>query len=429
MSDSDIAMPPNDEPRLFRTGVTWNMGAFALMAVCGGLLNILIAVFYDAAALGVFNQVFAAYIVYAQLAVGGVHHSVQRHVAALGGNPTSQGTTALAAMTVCLITASIFGPVMWLSAEPIASMLASADVAEGIRWAAPGLSLFALNKVLLGILNGQRRMRGYAIAQGLRPLAMTVLIGIAGFTHWPAARLTGILTAAEAMVLLVALPAVWPTLRLAVRPLGEDIRRHVRFGLKGFSSGILVELNTRIDVLMLGLWMNDSVVGVYSFAALLVEGFSQLLVVLRVNYNPRLAELLHHQAFDLLKQTVRQGVRRTYGVMTLVGIAGIAAFPLTTWLAGGQIDPTESWRVFAILMTGLILASGHLPFGQILLQADRPGTHTIMMGGVVIFNAAANIALIPVWGAAGAAAATAAAFVVQAITLRMLTTRTTGSIF
>jgi O-antigen/teichoic acid export membrane protein len=64
----------------FKQDITWNAGAFALSALFGVLVNLLIIRFYDASALGVFNLVYAIFILLSQLAVGGVHLAVQAFI-------------------------------------------------------------------------------------------------------------------------------------------------------------------------------------------------------------------------------------------------------------------------------------------------------------------------------------------------------------
>ena len=52
---------------------------------------------------------------------------------------------------------------------------------------------------------------------------------------------------------------------------------------------MLIELNTRVDIIMIGIFMSDEKVGIYSFAALFAEGFYQLLIVLQNIMNPIMA--------------------------------------------------------------------------------------------------------------------------------------------
>ena len=51
---------------------------------------------------------------------------------------------------------------------PIGRLAESEAGGRGIALAAPGLLFFALNKVLMGILNGRRRMKAFAAAQAYR---------------------------------------------------------------------------------------------------------------------------------------------------------------------------------------------------------------------------------------------------------------------
>jgi hypothetical protein len=66
----------------FNTDLLWNMASFGLVAIIGIVLNIIIFKVYHTDVLGVFNQVFAIYLLLSQLAVGGVHLGVQRFVPA-----------------------------------------------------------------------------------------------------------------------------------------------------------------------------------------------------------------------------------------------------------------------------------------------------------------------------------------------------------
>ena len=50
-------------------------------------------------------------------------------------------------------------------------------------------------------------------------------------------------------------------------------------------------MNTRIDVIMLGFFLDDKSVGIYSFAAFFAEGFLQLIIVIQNNLNPKIALL------------------------------------------------------------------------------------------------------------------------------------------
>ena len=74
-------------------------------------------------------------------------------------------------------------------------------------------------------------------------------------------------------------------------------------------------------------------------------------------------------------------------------------------------------------MSGIVLSSGYIPFGQILVQAGRPGLQTILTLMLVLFNFTVNMLLIPILGIIGAAAASAMAHVVGVLLLKLFAQR------
>jgi O-antigen/teichoic acid export membrane protein len=74
-----IAAPSREK---FRSDVAWNFASLAFLGVSGLGLNVLIGRTFGPADLGIFNQVWAVYIFFSQLAVGGIDLSVLKEVAA-----------------------------------------------------------------------------------------------------------------------------------------------------------------------------------------------------------------------------------------------------------------------------------------------------------------------------------------------------------
>ncbi|MBT6093850.1 MAG: oligosaccharide flippase family protein, partial [Rhodospirillaceae bacterium] len=159
----------------------WNYGAFAIMAGTGVILNFFIAAHFGTAALGVFNQIYAVYIVSAQLAVFGIHDSAQKYIAQhnndAGVRQTVARTAVIAAAGFGIVVAALVG----LCADLIGRIVQSQPVGLGVALAAPGLLFFAINKVLMGIINGERRMRAFALVQGVRVLS---ILGFAFLTAY-----------------------------------------------------------------------------------------------------------------------------------------------------------------------------------------------------------------------------------------------------
>ena len=406
----------------FGQDVLWNVVSFGIMAACGIGINLIIGRWYSPDVLGVFNQTYAIFVIASQFAVAGIHLSVVKYVAQYSDKPNIYRPMNTAALLLASLFAGISCTALGLSSSQIGRWFDSPGLAAGILYIVPGLFFFSINKILLSILNGLSRMRIYAVYQSLRYLTIIAgLLGIASL-QLPGESLMFSFTVAELVVFVAMLPALFREFALpAIRTLRKDLRVHFDFGMRSFLSNVFLQTNNRVDILILGLFWSDRTVGIYSFAAILVDGIFQLPVVLRTNYNPVLVRLISENQLEALKATANKGVRITYAAMLVICLFALLCFPLGALVVSHSTDYLRSWPILAILLTGLTLGSGYIPFSNILLQAGRPGLHTIMVGLWVLSNLVLNLLLVPFYGIWGAAIATALAYALLAVFVKVST--------
>ncbi len=398
----------------------WNYGAFVLMAGTGVVLNFFIAAHFGTAALGQFNQIYAVYIVAAQLAVFGIHDAAQKYVAQHAGDTSSRLHAARAAVGLAALLGLVIAAAVWLLAGAIGSIADSEPVGAGVALAAPGLALFAVNKVLMGILNGERRIRAIAIMQGVRVLAILVFAFLTADQGWPAYILGAGFTVAEALIVLPLLVLVKPWRRGAEATEGTGLwlRRHLGFGSKALPNGFLAESYVRVDVLMLAVFVDDVAIGIYSFAAMFIEGLYQVPVVVRTVVNPVLVRLISDGDRAALGRFGRRIM--VLSLVTFVATAGSVhlVFPyLAPWFPEGLVSSAE--LVLLPLTIGLGFYAAFVPLDFILMQAGQPGRQSTLMTVNILINVGLNIWLIPIYGIQGAAMATACAFAVSGFTLNV----------
>ncbi|MCC6250303.1 MAG: polysaccharide biosynthesis C-terminal domain-containing protein, partial [Rubrivivax sp.] len=191
-------------------------------------------------------------------------------------------------------------------------------------------------------------------------------------------------------------------------------------------AGMFAEFNSRIDVLLIGVFLPDREVGIYSFAAMMVDGVYHVLAMIRINFNPVLVGALrdgdHAQATALRRQAARWVLPAT-GVMALVAIA--ALWVLSMWVVPHK-DLHEGLPSLLILMSGLVLVSALVPFDNLLMVSGHPGYQTLQQVFTVTANAAVAVLLLPVLGIAGAACGTALSYVAGAAALLVFGRRVVG---
>ena len=305
--------------------------------------------------------------------------------------------------------------------------MSSPAVGEGIFWAAPGLALFSINKYFLNTLNGLQEIKLFSAFSSLRYVGL--LMGVV-FFHLSGAdgnKLPAIFTISE-FLLFVLLTINLRTLFRWNTATGHWpwLRRHLTFGVKAMPGGVFAEANTRVDVLMLGYFLSDSAVGLFSFAAILAEGLLQFPLVIKRQVDPVITAYAVAGDNVGLERFLRK-VRNTVYILTaIIGITAIAAYPYFIAIVQPAGELQDSWMVFTILMGFAALQGGYIALGGVLSQTGHPGRQTIYLMMAIVTNVILNIVLIPQMGINGGAFATGITYVASVFYLKHLVSRSIG---
>lgn len=400
----------------FNINVIYNLASLVVLSIGGVLINFLILQLRSETALGIFNQVFAPYLILSQLGVGGVQFSILKHISHVQDDVEKCADVAASAL---LIIISLSIPIcvgMFLGADWFAAFVDSSAVGFGLKLAAPGLLFFTLNKALINIINGLNVMRAYAIFRALRFILIPVVILGIILLDYPDAYLPLSLTITELILLIVMLAYIYRYLLpiRAIRNLRYHIQSHVSYGLRGVMSGVLIEMNTRTDIMVLGYFMSDANVGIYSFVAVLVEGFAQIPYALRWTIDPVIGQHFAREEFQEVS-VFAQKIRKNFVLpITLLGCAAILGYPIALTIVQTGLPIKTSWLLFSILMGGAIINARFRPFSGIFLQSGRPGIYSVIIIILVLTNLSLNVIFIQVFGLYGAAIATSIVYLLEA---------------
>jgi O-antigen/teichoic acid export membrane protein len=417
-----------DEGHRLRRDIGWNLVSVFLLGAVGLGLNFLIAGWWDADALGSFTLVTIPFFAFAVAGACGLQYAVLRAVAEQPDDRDRVAVVVVGALVPGVVLAAIVTLLFVALRGPMGDLLDSAAVTRGVLWAAPGLFCFAVNKIILGVTNGLRRMRAYAMYTSLRYVLIGTGLVLAHVLELRAHQLPAIWTFTECTLFVVLLVELFTTVRIARGFNSASItwaRRHLDFGARGVLATLAQEVNSKIDVWLLGVALPDNRVGIYSLASALYEGAMQIAVVLQNNLNPMIAKAIAEGDRTGVEALARR-IRRWF-VPAMVGICALAAaaYPLIIPRLLGA-DYADGAPAFGIMMAGLAIASPWLPFVQLLLMAGKPGWYTVTISIVLAVNFVANLALIPLLELRGAALATATAMIVSALLIFMFARRKVG---
>lgn len=387
------------------------------MGLSGILLNVLLVAYYGETVLGTFNLTYAVYIVVSQLAVFGIQSSVLKHTSEWVGDHAQLSAVLSSALWLTAIIAALTCGVVYLAAPTVGRILGSPSVMEGLLCSVAGLWCFSMNKILLAFINGRHFMRAFAILNLCRYASLPAFLILLFVMNVPPAQLPMVLSLTEGCLLIVllcfSLRFFSPGLPVLVW-----VRKHLVFGGKAMIGGGVVELNTRVDVLVLGLFTNERTVGTYSFAAMLAEGLDQIPGIFRVNLNPLITRMSVAGRRQELAAMIRDFIHKWTWPAWGVGVLAVAAFPALTWLLRNNLDWWHAWVVFSILTAGVVWRSGYAVFWELPVQSGHPGWQTALFAAVALTNVALNVALVPLWGMLGAALATSCSFLLSIFYLK-----------
>lgn len=416
----DLTQAPHT-PSTFLNQTVWVFGSFAVISLAGATLTFWLAAFVGPKALGIFNQLYALYIILGQLFVIGLNDSTLKFSAQHREN----GEELEPALGCALLTATVAGLagslLTYAFARPLAYVMDSDPVGDGIVFIAPALFLFVINKVLASYVNGVQRMRYYAVAQSLRGVLLVILI-VAITTNGYALSYFGLaFVGAEVGVLLIFVPVLAQCLRsrFSLATLRRWIRTHCAFGLRALPHGLLSESFFRIDILVLAVFLSDADVGIYSFVAFFIEGLLQIPYIVRVVTTPRLVAIMEDRDLSALRLQALKSIPSSAAAAALAAGFLVLVFPLIqTWFP--LVEDPRSLTILKILLIGVCAYAFFAPFENIFLSAGRPDLQSLFMVIITASNVALNFILIPQYGLSGAAAATTITFFVSSLALNLI---------
>ncbi|MFC4558016.1 flippase [Virgibacillus kekensis] len=202
----------------------------------------------------------------------------------------------------------------------------------------------------------------------------------------------------------------------------QHYKNSIKYGLKSHLSNIMSFLNYRLDILLIGFFLNATSVGFYTIAVSIAEKLWILSKSISAVLFPRIAS--SNDEDD--KNNITSMVSRMVFAISAVG--GVVLFFISGFLIellfgneyGASIEP------FKILLPGIVLGSMARLISNDIAGRGKPEINMYTSICMVITNVILNILLIPKYGIEGAAYATTVTYTVNWIIKVIIFKRLTG---
>jgi O-antigen/teichoic acid export membrane protein len=402
---------------LFGRGLLYVV-VWSLQIVSGSLISPVLAHLLGPADFGELASAIALHQVLIILAVLGIDQALILQKAEVRQDGQDRSARVLIAFgiavaTVVTVATGLTGP--WWSELLGFSGFSSLLVAT-VLWTAPGAAV----QLMMALLLSQDRFTRFAVLSGLSAIGGQVFgIGLlllygrsSGVYAWG-----GVISQFAAMAIGLAFTRPVLTGMLDRQLVGRAIRLGAPLAL---STLLLFVLNAG-DRLIIQRMLGPAEVGRYQVAY--VVGYVVVLLVVFVGqaWTPQLAEVADRQQRT---QLIGRSRDELYGLLIPVVLGLTAAAPIVMRVVAPPSFRPESLDVvvFLVAVSAFAVVASNAS-EKVLLIGRRPRPLVLAVGCAAALNVALNLALVPVFGIAAAAAATTVAFALRALVQRRAAAR------
>lgn len=385
----------------------WSVITAIFNSAFGFAYLVIVGNYWKSYGLGIFSLCASLYLIGSLLFNIGIHSAVLYEVAASGEDKKRASTFAYTALIISLVFGVLGGAIGFILAPLIAAAYNQPLMTGMIKLFSLAMPLFLINKTATGILNAHRRMRLIAGVNIIR--GAVILVYILGAATLKAGFVTipyGFILA-ESVIIVLLLAACIRTHKLTAPSL-HQAKQLISFGWKTGLSGVIGDINARLDILVIGIFWDASIVGVYSIASAVAKGLWVVPSAIQRVTNPLIVQLYSSGQKEKLHRTMDVLFRLGTPLFIIIGLAiAIYIKPLVILCYPEQPDMLGAAVPLYFLLPGVAIFSAVAMLGTApSTSIGRPENALKLISAVFGVNLLMNFALVPFFAAAGAAVAT-----------------------
>jgi O-antigen/teichoic acid export membrane protein len=215
----------------------------------------------------------------------------------------------------------------------------------------------------------------------------------------------------------LAIMLVWSFSRSSItigRPTVQQARSLLNFSKYSFIASVGGYVFSWTDVLIIGLLLTQSEVGVYEVAWRVTAVMTLFSTSISTTIYPQVSKWNAENSIDRIEQVLAKAVAFPL-FFAIPGLLGVMIFSQEILRVLFGVEFTSGWLVLIVLMAGRIPESVFFIFSRTLNGIDQPGLGARAVLVAVVSNVLLNLVLVLQYGITGAAIATGVSFVVNAL--------------
>ncbi|MGB9928804.1 MAG: flippase [Methanosarcina sp.] len=387
--------------------IQWSFISLATSSLSHLFLRILLSRELGASGLGLYTLVFTIYMFGIQFAAFGIGSALTKYIAEYCDEPLKIKEFVSSGIVGAIISGSLMGITLYLLAGIISTQFFhNSNMTELLRITALCFPFIAIQKVIIGILNGLRRMQSYAflnILQNLSIMVVTVIL-VFCFDMDVMGAIIGFV-APTIIIGLLSLTFARNYFEASFNIVHSVIKEISYFGFYIILAGSIEMINTQIDSVLIGHFMTETDVGYYAVAVIFVQGIILIPQTIQSVTTPLIATYYGKKDLESIQKLIKRTMFNTFIVAVFISF-GLIIFgkSLITFIFTEEYLP--AYMPMVILLIGHTVCA---PIGSIGTTLSCVGQVRVIFRITTIcalMNTILNLLLIPKYGIIGASIAT-----------------------
>ncbi|HEX3013200.1 MAG TPA: flippase [Methanobacterium sp.] len=387
--------------------VQWSFISLVTSSFAHLLLRIVLSKELGPSSLGLYTLVFTVYMFGLQFAAFGVGPALTKYIAEYQDDLSKIKEFVSSGIFGALISGSIMGALLYLLSSLISiEFFHSPIMVDFLKITAVCFPFIAMQKVVIGTLNGLQRMKLYAIlniAQNLSVMLVTIF-----FVLWLKMNLMGAILGFVIPTILMGLLSLAFIRNIIPNPpkfVYSTIKEISYFGFYVVLANSIGMINTQIDSLMIGHFMAESEVGYYAVAIIFMQGVILLPQAIQSVTNPSISAYYRKREYEKIQKLIKNTMLKTFAAVICISII-LAIFGKYFICIIFTEEFLPAYTPMIILLIGYSICA---PIGSVGTTLSSVGKVELLFKITTLaalMNTLLNFILIPKYGINGAAVAT-----------------------
>lgn len=396
--------------------IQWSFLSLCAPAFTYFILRIIYGKLLGVDGLGLYTLTFTIYMFGTQFADFGIGSALTKYIAEYADDTKRIKDFTSVGFKSAVISGLLMGIILFLFSDLISiDFFHNSEMVYLLKIISLCFPFIAIQKTVLGTLNGFLKMKDFAFLNVVQQF-FTLILSIFLVTYYKMGINGTVLGFVIPTIITGSLSSFFVKDQLSVSSNSTAILKELlKFGFYVILTNSTILIFFQIDSLMIGHFADETTVGYYAVAVLIIQGIIILpTAIQRINV-PTIATSYSKREYSYIEKLIKEIVHKTFLIIIILSILLIIFGKFLISLVF-TADFLPAYSPLVILLIGYTIYAPLVSIGGTFSSIGKIEIEFQINAFCALINTVLNIILIPKFGIIGAAEATSISTIIIAIT-------------